>query len=102
MFHLTDRLLLDVSGKPLISPVLTHLCMEEILIDRCQLFTKSRIQFLQNFRITFHGKNGSTACRSQSSCGEKHATVFPTRRDRNLRERLEKANVSRSTAGVPC
>src|ERR1017187_10284786 len=54
VLHLVDGLLLDERSELVVLPVLTHLRVEEVLVDGRQLFFQRGIQFNDDFRISLH------------------------------------------------
>ena len=54
MLHLIDRLLLDEFAQPAEIPGLAHFGVQEVLVDRRQLFFEGLVEGRDNFRITFH------------------------------------------------
>ena len=55
VLHLVDRLLAQLVSQPLVTPVLTHLAVDEILVDRSQLVEQQRAEELQNVIVPLHG-----------------------------------------------
>ena len=62
--HLVDRFLALVLRKTLESPVVEHLCVEKILVDRRQLVHQYGIQPRDNLGVTLHPR--SPCCRPMS------------------------------------
>ena len=54
MLHLVNRLLLNEVAELRVVPVLAHLGMQKILIDRGELFSKRLLQRSNNLGIAFH------------------------------------------------
>src|SRR5688572_21901961 len=54
MLHLVNRLLADVRADPVIPPVVAHLGMDEVLVDRRELLTQCLVQLSYHFVATAH------------------------------------------------
>ena len=54
VLHFVDGPFPDNAAQPAVVPVLAHLGMDEILIDRRQLFLQDVVEGFDDFRITFH------------------------------------------------
>jgi len=55
MFHFVDRFMVLVFAEFLETPVLQHLCMQKILVDRDQFVVKRFVQMFDDFAVAFHG-----------------------------------------------
>src|SRR5690606_36064382 len=55
MFHLVDRFLVLVPGQLLQAPVLQHLGMQEVLVDRGQLVVERLVEELDDLCVALHG-----------------------------------------------
>jgi hypothetical protein len=54
MAHLVDRLLTQLGGEPEVAPVLAHLGVDEILVDRRQLVGEELVEECEYFLVTLH------------------------------------------------
>jgi len=76
VLHFVDRFFLDVIREVAVVPVLAHLGMQEVLVDRGQFFLERLVQQGDDFRVAFHGSNSNRCpiCRPgvmQASCSLK-------------------------------
>jgi hypothetical protein len=55
VLHLVDRLVADLLVEPLEAPVLAHLGVDEVLVDRGELVGEQLIQERQDLFSTLHG-----------------------------------------------
>ena len=55
VLHLVDRLVADVLGEPLVAPVVAHLGVDEVLVDRRQLGGEHLVEQLDDLVVTLHG-----------------------------------------------
>ena len=56
VLHLVDRLVADVCGQALVAPVLAHLGVQEVLVDRRELAGEHLVQQLDDLVVTPHDR----------------------------------------------
>ena len=65
VLHLADRLLPDVLAEPMVSPVVAHFRVHEVLIDGRQLFLERLVQLRNNILFALHESSfDGRACRN--------------------------------------
>ncbi len=69
VLHLVDRLVADVVGQMAIAPVLAHLGVNEVLIDRRQLGRQHIVQDLEDLGISTHPPSLCHALQVRDSAG---------------------------------
>jgi hypothetical protein len=52
--HLVDRLGARVGREQRVAPVLLHLCVQEVLVDRSELTGQLLVQHLDDFGVALH------------------------------------------------
>ena len=71
VLHLVDRLLLDEGAEPVIAPVVTHLGVQEVLVDGRELLAQSEVQLFDDLLVPAHSA-ASLCAASGDAC---HAIV---------------------------
>ena len=56
VLHLVDRFLVLVLGEFRQAPVLQHLGVQEVLVDRGELVVERLVEVLDDLRVAFHGR----------------------------------------------
>ena len=54
VLHLVDRLVAQLARQPLVAPVLAHLGVHEVLVDRRELLAKRLVQFRDDLIVATH------------------------------------------------
>src|SRR6185436_17771083 len=79
MFHLADGVLADDPVQAIVAPVLAHLAVHEILIDRGELRGQNVVEDLDDLRVTLHGVSvsrpyyamaGTAGCAAGTQAGQ--------------------------------
>ena len=55
VLHLVDRLVVEVLPQALVSPVLEHAAVEEVLVDRRELGRQDLVEQVDDLRVSLHG-----------------------------------------------
>ena len=62
VLHLVDRLVVEVLAEPLVAPVVEHLGVDEVLVDRRELGGEHLVEQLDDLVVTSHGVAAYDSC----------------------------------------